>query len=101
MGLRYNASRGVDIMERTDRESASFLSGTRVASIERGAVSGFHYVIAECEPRGARRHRRMIVDEPNQPLLNNKPVFYADTYQTSGDDRTYVYARHLADPSRF
>lgn len=88
-------------MERTDRESASFFGGSRVSSIEKGSISGFHYAIAECEQRGGRRHRRMIVDEPSKPLLNNKPIFYADTYQRGADDRTYVYARHLADPSRF
>ena len=88
-------------MERIESETASLFSGIRVTSLERGAIDGFHYVIAECETRGARRHRRMMVDEPSQPLLNNKPLFYVDTYQTGGDDRTYVYARHLADPSRF
>ncbi len=88
-------------MERVDAESSSFFGSSRVSSIERCAVGGFRYVIAESELGGKRRHRRMIADEPEQPLLNGKPLFYLDTYQGTGAERTYVYARHLVDPSGF
>ncbi len=97
----YNAGLELSYMERIDREAASFFEGYRVSSVEKNVVRNFHYAIVESQPRAGRRHRRLIVDEPNHPHLNNKPLFYSDTYQTRGGEKTYVYARHVAGPSRF
>ncbi len=68
---------------------------------DRNSLNGFRYAIAEVEVRGGRRHRRIIGDNPSDPFLNGRPLFYSDTYVAADSPVTYVYARHKSDPSLF
>jgi hypothetical protein len=64
-----------------------------------GSENGISFYIVEPGPANGRQHRRMIGVGHGNPLVG-RPIAYSDTYLRESE-RTYLYARHSAEPSEF